>query len=387
MALRCESRTGLFRPCSDPAVGVCTFCNRPHCGRHGARYGASWVCSRGRCKMKATVTMTALDARIVARVRNAAGLCGYEGCAGRLPGTGCSLCNGDYCVIHLNSRVFRIQDSRPSPDSPTRYHKERRYLCDRCAGAIDKFRLITLPPIPEGDDFEPERLQSLSGAVEITTIDDAEIVAFPATPNPVTEQVQTLDIMPESAEEILELTVDDTLPVEEAEAIADEEEFVAELIPCDAASSEAVLDDQTNDTEDKSNELPEAPEGEPVALTDVIEEGDATSETMDRALAGRIVEITVVSEAVTIEPDSPTTVENPVLDMAMDALPEEKETEPLEASPEPEIEPLSIAKATVVTDNMDVEDETIHEVSPTPSASQESDSSHVLPSKRRRRRF
>ncbi len=151
MALHCESRSGLFRPCLENAVGLCTQCNKPFCARHGEAFDSvDWVCFRQRCQMKATVIQTALVSRRHAAERNAAGLCGTEPCGARQPNSQCSLCSGKFCVVHLNARTFRVMDPGTGiDDRPARYHKERHYLCDQCDTVIDRFRLITLPPIPE----------------------------------------------------------------------------------------------------------------------------------------------------------------------------------------------------------------------------------------------
>ncbi|GIW12073.1 MAG: hypothetical protein KatS3mg061_3130 [Dehalococcoidia bacterium] len=147
MALRCESRAGVFRSCGETAVGVCHYCNRPFCARHGApALEGEWACFRSRCQMKATVIGVALASRRRAQLRNAEGLCGASPCGGRAPQTCCSLCGGAFCVAHLNAGTFRVLISRP--DEPPRYRRERHYLCDECAEVIARYRLITLPPIP-----------------------------------------------------------------------------------------------------------------------------------------------------------------------------------------------------------------------------------------------
>jgi uncharacterized low-complexity protein len=165
MALRCESRWGLFRPCGESAVGLCHYCNRPFCARHGAG-GAEedWVCFRSRCQMKATVIGVALASRRRARLRNSEGLCGAAPCGARAPQTTCSLCGGRYCVAHLNAGTFRVLESPPG--APPKYRRERHYLCDECDAVIDRYRLITLPPIPAGDgERGSESMERVAGEV------------------------------------------------------------------------------------------------------------------------------------------------------------------------------------------------------------------------------
>ncbi|MFN8534768.1 MAG: hypothetical protein U0556_14620 [Dehalococcoidia bacterium] len=155
MALSCDSRTGLFRPCGAAAAGLCAYCNRPFCARHGASASeGEWVCFRSRCQMKATVIGVALASRRRARLRNAEGLCGASPCGARAPQTVCSLCDGRFCVAHLNAGTFRVLDSPEG--TPPRYRRERHYLCDECHSVINRFRLITLPPIPATVDRWPD---------------------------------------------------------------------------------------------------------------------------------------------------------------------------------------------------------------------------------------
>ncbi|MCS6802507.1 MAG: hypothetical protein RMM58_06360 [Chloroflexota bacterium] len=60
-------------------------------------------------------------------------------------------------MAHLNARTFRVLIS-PS-DAPPRYRRERHYLCDDCDAVIERYRLITLPPIP-ADDGDSTRAAS-----------------------------------------------------------------------------------------------------------------------------------------------------------------------------------------------------------------------------------
>lgn len=97
--------------------------------------------------MKATVIAAVLESRARAQERNAEGSCGVDPCGGSLPTGTCPLCRGLYCALHLNGRTFRVLDS--APDEAPRYRRERHFLCDGCVEVIDRFRLITLPPIPD----------------------------------------------------------------------------------------------------------------------------------------------------------------------------------------------------------------------------------------------
>jgi hypothetical protein len=120
--------------------------------------------------MQGTVIATALIARARSIALNGEGVCGRAGCGAELSGGDCVLCQGLYCARHLNKKSFRVLKTAATPgdDSPKRYAWERHYLCDACNTAIDKFHLISLPPIPPGI---PENLELNQEASQRTVIE------------------------------------------------------------------------------------------------------------------------------------------------------------------------------------------------------------------------
>lgn len=159
MALRCDVRTAFVIPCLSAATAICGYCRRAFCEPHGSVYpGGVPACSRSRCQMQATVIATAHIARARSSVLNREGLCGRPACGSSATAGDCTLCLGLYCTRHLNSKSFRVLKSSESDrdDTPRRYAWERHYLCDACSSVIDKFHLISLPPIPAGI---PENLE------------------------------------------------------------------------------------------------------------------------------------------------------------------------------------------------------------------------------------
>lgn len=114
-----------FRTCGQPGAGLCQYCGRTFCERHGDRLAdRQEICVRKSCqRKKADLARHVLYKESVAQ-RNGERLCGSAGC-GRAPAGQCSKCRGLFCFAHLEDR--QIEERRGS--TTVRVHGS---LCHHC---------------------------------------------------------------------------------------------------------------------------------------------------------------------------------------------------------------------------------------------------------------
>src|SRR5688572_27782171 len=96
----CALKSGLFGTCDAEAIGLCQYCARPFCARHGVILeDGQEVCTRKYCVAKREDLVKHLDYKERARALNARGLCGIEGCGARMTEE-CVRCEQLYCMAH-----------------------------------------------------------------------------------------------------------------------------------------------------------------------------------------------------------------------------------------------------------------------------------------------
>ena len=99
----CRVNHGLFR-CKREMIGLCQYCGRPFCGRHGVLLEDSQqICARKVCVAKREDVGRHLAYKGAVLRRNSMSLCGIGGCEEPLAGH-CSRCNGYFCIHHVKSR-------------------------------------------------------------------------------------------------------------------------------------------------------------------------------------------------------------------------------------------------------------------------------------------
>ncbi|HLF79039.1 MAG TPA: hypothetical protein VJB57_16280 [Dehalococcoidia bacterium] len=104
----CEVKSGLFR-CKQHAAGLCQYCGRPFCAKHGERHAdGQEICHRRFCVEKRDDLVKHLVYKEVVDQRNQAERCGIEGC-GSSPSGQCVRCRGFFCSRHVEGREERIQ--------------------------------------------------------------------------------------------------------------------------------------------------------------------------------------------------------------------------------------------------------------------------------------
>jgi hypothetical protein len=109
---------GRFRRCHSAAVNSCQYCGRSFCASHThVIEGYDAVCTRKRCVRKHVDLQAHTDYRARVVQRNAAGLCGVEGC-GPHPRKECSLCKGHFCEAHIGERMYPFREGRLIIDKP-----------------------------------------------------------------------------------------------------------------------------------------------------------------------------------------------------------------------------------------------------------------------------
>jgi hypothetical protein len=109
---------GRFRTCHEPVVNTCQYCGRGFCARHTYFLeGYDAVCTRPRCQHKHDDLARHMVYRQSVAARNAAGLCGVEGC-GPHPRTECSLCRGHFCDAHISERMYPFREGRLIIEKP-----------------------------------------------------------------------------------------------------------------------------------------------------------------------------------------------------------------------------------------------------------------------------
>lgn len=103
----CEVKRGLFR-CEAQSAGVCQYCGRPFCERHGVRLDdGQEVCSRRFCVAKREDLVVHLAYKEAVGVRNEQRQCGIDACLYPVSGR-CVRCSGYFCGKHVDSREETI---------------------------------------------------------------------------------------------------------------------------------------------------------------------------------------------------------------------------------------------------------------------------------------
>jgi hypothetical protein len=109
----CELKTGLLgRLCGGEAVGLCQYCGRPFCKRHGeVQEDGQEICSRKFCVAKRDDLLVHLVYKDAVTARNEGEMCGIDRCRGELSGQ-CIRCRGFFCVQHVEGREEKIYENQ-----------------------------------------------------------------------------------------------------------------------------------------------------------------------------------------------------------------------------------------------------------------------------------
>src|SRR5262245_57951448 len=100
----CALKSGLFHVCNQPAIGLCQYCARPFCAKHGTVMDeAQEVCNRPNCVSKRDDLVVHLVYKARATQLNATGRCGVEGCGARMTEE-CVRCEQLFCEVHASPR-------------------------------------------------------------------------------------------------------------------------------------------------------------------------------------------------------------------------------------------------------------------------------------------
>jgi hypothetical protein len=103
----CAVRQGLFS-CSNAREGICQYCGRPFCSRHGVFLeDAQEVCSRKPCVAKREDLVRHLEYKRVVLARNRNALCGFEQCESPMSEE-CSRCQRYFCASHAHPREENV---------------------------------------------------------------------------------------------------------------------------------------------------------------------------------------------------------------------------------------------------------------------------------------
>ncbi len=115
----------LFGRCREASVGVCQYCGRLFCSRHGDMLEeGQQVCHRDLCQRKVADLMTHKAYLSLVNLRNAQTACGLANC-GRPPWGQCSHCQGLFCQSHMHPRLRIVHRDGLSLQEPVS-------LCDHC---------------------------------------------------------------------------------------------------------------------------------------------------------------------------------------------------------------------------------------------------------------
>ena len=108
----CELKSGFFGTCGAAAAGLCQYCGRPFCARHGVVLDDDQqVCARKVCTAKRLDLVRHLEYKAAATERNEAGACGQPGCAAPL-GAQCVRCQVYFCPAHAFGREELVLENR-----------------------------------------------------------------------------------------------------------------------------------------------------------------------------------------------------------------------------------------------------------------------------------
>jgi hypothetical protein len=97
--------------CGDESVGVCIYCGRPFCERHGAVLEEGQeICSRKQCVAKREDLSRHLVYRDAVASLNNARHCGELGCGDELAAQ-CIRCKGLFCLHHVLHREETVLEN------------------------------------------------------------------------------------------------------------------------------------------------------------------------------------------------------------------------------------------------------------------------------------
>jgi hypothetical protein len=105
----CQLKGGLFG-CSGPAIGMCVYCGRSFCAKHGLLLddGAE-VCARKECDAKRLDLIDHLTYKEAAQIRNETRACGLDTCDATIEAQ-CIRCRAYFCLTHLDVREDIVED-------------------------------------------------------------------------------------------------------------------------------------------------------------------------------------------------------------------------------------------------------------------------------------
>lgn len=125
---------GFLSSCGDDATGMCVYCGRTFCAKHGVILEeGEEVCSRKNCVAKREDLAVHLVYKAVVLERNRGRLCGLEACGEQFVSQ-CTRCRGYFCTSHVFIAPDSVRDGEPLPDRPPivcRHCHERRPIWSR----------------------------------------------------------------------------------------------------------------------------------------------------------------------------------------------------------------------------------------------------------------
>jgi hypothetical protein len=125
---KCATK-GFLSSCGDDATGLCVYCGRAFCARHGVILEeGEEVCSRKNCVAKREDLAVHLVYKSVVLERNRGKLCGLEVCVETFASQ-CTRCRGYFCTKHVFVAPDSVNEGQPLPDRPPiicRHCHERR---------------------------------------------------------------------------------------------------------------------------------------------------------------------------------------------------------------------------------------------------------------------
>jgi len=103
---------GRFSSCKQPVTGVCQYCGRSFCAKHGDLIEDNQeVCHRKNCVAKRVDLVDHLAYREAVFALNREQKCGVEKCE-RAPTGQCSRCTGYFCGVHLFQRQDGVLENQ-----------------------------------------------------------------------------------------------------------------------------------------------------------------------------------------------------------------------------------------------------------------------------------
>lgn len=110
---------GRFRHCKSAAVNTCQYCGRGFCETHAHRVeGYEAICARERCAAKDEDLRRHMEYRLEVTRRNGRGHCAEPECINLHPGNTCSLCQGLFCELHVQPRMYPVQEGYVTINRP-----------------------------------------------------------------------------------------------------------------------------------------------------------------------------------------------------------------------------------------------------------------------------